>query len=376
MAELLKHRYTRRYLEQVARAVAASSPRFDAAAFTRSVLADGWDDLELKQRMHRIAAALQAHLPGSYRQQLAVLRRAAPEFGGFEAMFFPDFVEQFGQHDWQASMEALEHFTRFSSGEFAVRPFIAQQPGRTLARMLDWAGHHDEHLRRLASEGSRPRLPWAMRLPQLIADPAPLLPILERLRADPSGMVRRSVANNLNDIAKDHPAFVLDLARRWLGERAATDALLKHACRTLLKNGDAGALRLFGHDHEAQARVSDFRLAAARLPIGGTLGFGFAVTLAQNEAAKLRIEYAVDFVKASGSTSRKVFKVGERSFQPGERARIERRHRFTDFSTRKHYPGAHRIAIVVNGVERAARTVRLLASRRAPETAASPLRTH
>jgi 3-methyladenine DNA glycosylase AlkC len=363
MAELLKHRYTRQYVEQVARAVAAASPRFDAGAFARSVLGDGWHDLELKQRMHRIAAALQAHLPGSYRQQLAVLKRAAPPFGGFEAMFFPDFVEQFGQNDYEPSMEALEHFTRLSSSEFAVRPFVARAPERTLARMLDWADHDDAHVRRLASEGSRPRLPWGMRLPALIADPAPLVPILAKLRADPSDMVRRSVANHLNDIAKDHPAVVLDLARRWHGENAATDALLKHACRTLLKRGDAGALRLFGHHGDAKVRVSDFRLAAKRLPIGGTLGFGFSVSLAQEETAKLRLEYAVDFVKANGSTSRKVFKIGERSFAPGERARIERRHRFTDFSTRKHYPGPHRIGIVVNGIERAARTVRLVAER-------------
>lgn len=361
MAALLKHRYTAHYIRQVAAAVAAESPGFDAEAFARSVLGGSWNGLELKQRMHRIAGALRTHLPGSYRQQLAVLKRAAPAFGGFEAMFFPDFVEQFGLDDEKASLDALEHFTRFSSSEFAVRPFIVAAQERTLARMLAWAGHDDPHVRRLASEGSRPRLPWGMRLPALMADPVPLMPILAALRADPSEMVRRSVANNLNDIAKDHPAFVLDLARRWLGERAATDALLKHACRTLLKRGDAGALRLFGHDHEARAQVSDFRLAAARLPIGSTLGFGFAVTLAQKEAAKLRIEYAVDFVKASGSTSRKVFKIGERNFQPDERAHIERRHRFTDFSTRRHYPGTHRIAIIVNGVERAARKVRLLA---------------
>ena len=362
MPELLKHRYSPSYIADVARAVQALEPGFDATAFTRTVLGGGWRDLELKARMHRIAAALQAHLPGSYRQQLAVLMRAAPAFGGFEAMFFPDFVEQFGRQDFDVSLDALEHFTRYSSSEFAVRPFLAAEPERMLARMLQWAGHENEHVRRLASEGSRPRLPWGMRLPALIADPAPLLPILEALRADASEMVRRSVANNLNDIAKDHPAFVLALARRWHGESAATDALLKHACRTLLKRGDAGALRLFGHDHEVNARVGDLRFSAARLPIGDTLGFSFAVALTQKEAAKLRIEYAVDFVKANGSASRKVFKVGERRFEPNERTRIERRHRFTDFSTRRHYPGPHRITILVNGIERAARTVRLVAA--------------
>ena len=136
MAELLKHRYTKQYIAQVARAVAVESPRFDAGAFTRTVLGSGWADLELKDRMHRIAAAMQAHLPGNYRQQLAVIGRAAPPFGGFEGMFFPDFVEQFGRDDWKASMAALEHLTRYSSGEFAVRPFIARDPQGTLAEMI------------------------------------------------------------------------------------------------------------------------------------------------------------------------------------------------------------------------------------------------
>jgi 3-methyladenine DNA glycosylase AlkC len=363
MPELLKNRYSAQYIAQVARAVGREEPRFDAAAFRRAVLGSGWDGLELKQRMHRIAAALHAHLPGDYRRQLAALKRAAPNFGGFEAMFFPDFVEQFGRHDYEASMAALEHFTRYSSSEFAVRPFIAAAPARTLARLLDWAGDGDEHLRRLASEGSRPRLPWGMRLPALIADPLPILPILERLRADPSEMVRRSVANNLNDIAKDHPGLVVELARRWQGKDSRTDALLKHACRTLLKRGDPGALRLFGHHDDVRLRVTDLRFDAARLPIGGTLAFSFEVALRQREPAQLRLEYAVDFVKANGSASRKVFKIGERSLRPGERLRLARRHRFTDFSTRRHYPGAHRIAIVVNGIERAARSLRLLPAR-------------
>lgn len=359
MAELLKNRYTPEYIAVVARAVHAADRRFDAAAFQRSVLGDGWPRLELKQRIRRIAHALHAHLSGSYRQQLAVLKRVAPDFGGFEAMFFPDFVEQFGQDDFYASMAALERFTRYSSSEFAVRPFIAREAERTLALMRQWAAHKNEHVRRLASEGCRPRLPWGRRLQQLIDDPAPILPIIEALRADPSEYVRRSVANNLNDIAKDHPQLVLNLARRWQGEDELTDALLKHACRTLLKRGDAAALRLFGHHDSAQVHVTGFRLGASRLAIGADLPFAFSLRLDDDKPARLRLEYAIDFVKAKGDSSRKVFKIGERRLEPGATLRIERQHRFRDFSTRRHYPGTHRIAVIVNGIERAARTLRL-----------------
>ncbi len=362
MAALLKDRYTPAYVDAVARAMRAVAPGFDTDAFRRSVLGHGWSALELKARMRRIAQALHQHLPGAYRTQLAALKKAAPSFGGFEAMYFPDFVEQFGQHDFVASMSALEHFTRYSSSEFAVRPFIAREPARTLTLMRRWAQHADEHVRRLASEGSRPRLPWAMRLPQLIADPTPIVPILERLRADPSDTVRRSVANSLNDIAKDHPQLVIGLAQRWLGENALTDALLKHACRTLLRRGHQGALALFGHHDAVALRVAAFRLGTSRLPIGADLAFAFTVRLAQDEPARLRLEYAVDFVKANGSASRKVFKIGERTVGPDVPLRIARRHRFRDFSTRRHYPGPHRITIIVNGVERAARMLRLLAA--------------
>jgi 3-methyladenine DNA glycosylase AlkC len=360
MAELLKHRYSRQYIETLAVALKRASPSFDAAAFTRTVLGRGWNGLELKQRMRRIAQALHAHVPGNYRQQLRVLRAAAPGFGGFEGMFFPDFVELYGRDDFDASVDALAEFTRYSSSEFAVRPFIVRYGERMLAAMTRWAVSDNEHLRRLASEGCRPRLPWAMTLPEFKRDPAPVLAILERLKNDPSEYVRRSVANNLNDIAKDHPQLVLGIARRWLGTSAATDALVKHACRTLLKRGDAQALALFGHHDGVEVGVRGFKLAAPRIPIGTDLAFGFEVVSRTKQAARLRVEYAVDFVKSAGHTTRKVFKVAELQLDAGAAARFERRHRFRDFTTRKHYPGKHRIAIVVNGVQRAARLVELV----------------
>lgn len=364
MAELLKHRYSKAYVERLAAALAEADPRIDASAFVRAVLGRGWSGLELKQRMRRIAECLHAHVPGDYRAQLATLRRAAPGFGGFEGMFFPDFVERYGLDDFDASVEALAELTRYSSSEFAVRPFIVRYGDRMLRVLARWARHENEHVRRLASEGSRPRLPWGMRLPRFVADPAPVLAILERLKDDPSEYVRRSVANNLNDIAKDHPDAVLAVAWRWLGRSPHTDALVKHACRTLLKRGDPRALRMFGHHDGVAVEVRGFRLGAARIAIGDDLAFAFALRLKQDQPAKLRIEYAVDFVKANGGTSRKVFKLAERRLEPGATLRFARRHRFRDFTTRKHYPGTHRVAIVVNGVERAGRSVRLAAARR------------
>lgn len=351
MAELLKHRYSKAYIETLARAVKKVAPRFDAPAFTRAVLGGGWKDLELKQRMQRIAATLHAFVPGDYRAQLAVLLQVAPHFGGFEAMVFPDFVEQFGLDDFDASVAALETFTPYSSSEFAVRPFIVRYGDRFLAEVARWARHPNEHVRRLASEGIRPRLPWAMALPAFKRDPQPLLPILEALRADPSEYVRRSVANCLNDIAKDHPGVVLDIAGRWLGASAETDRLVRHACRTLLKRGDQKALALFGHHDAVEVKVTALTLSAARIAIGGALGFTFRVRAAEDAA--VRIEYAIDFVKSDGRTRRKVFQVGVKTLASGVGLVVARSHRLRDFSTRKHYPGRHAVAVLVNGVERA-----------------------
>lgn len=359
MPELLKDRFNRAFVARLGQALAEVEPAFDADGFVRATVARDWNALELKQRMRRISERLQQWLPGDYRRQVALLDAVAPQFRGLTAMVFPDFVEAFGVDDFDTSIAALERFTRYSSSEFAVRPFIVRYGERTLAAMRAWAQSPDEDVRRLASEGARPRLPWAMALPALKRDPRPTLPILEALKNDPSEYVRRSVANHLNDIAKDHPDLVLDIARRWLGTSAATDALVRHACRTLLKRGDPRALALFGHDHGAVVRVTAFRLAARSIAIGERLAFSFAVTLDDARAAVLRLDYAVDFVKSAGTTSRKVFRIAERRFEPGVPQRFARTHRFQDFTTRRHYPGRHRIAIIVNGVERAARLLDL-----------------
>jgi len=349
MSSLLKDRYSPAYVKRLAAAVTDVWPRFDATGYVQAVLDEGWAGLELKQRMRRLSSTLHRFLPLSYARQIAVLEKAAPLFGGFEAMLFPDFVEQSGLDDFETSVRALEWFTQFSSSEFAVRPFITRYGPRMMAVMRRWGSHDNEHVRRLASEGCRPRLPWAMALPDFKRDPSPVLPILEMLKADPSDYVRRSVANNLNDIAKDHPEVVLDVARRWLGRSRVTNALVKHACRTLLKRGDQRALELFGFRRTVGVKVTGLRLSTAKLRIGEDLRFQFAVLHRARRPVALRLEYAVDFVKASGRTTRKVFKISEGIFEPDELRQFERKHRFRDFTTRKHHPGGHRLSILVNG---------------------------
>ncbi|MHC4379538.1 MAG: DNA alkylation repair protein [Planctomycetota bacterium] len=352
MAEPLKNQYDRNYIERLAECVDRVAPAgIDRDRFKAAVLAEGWEELELKGRMRRITESLHSVLPKDYLEALPILRDAAAKFDGYLSMFFPDFVEHYGLDHWKPSVDALHWMTRFGSSEFAVRPFLKADAPRMLKHMLAWTTDGNEHVRRLASEGSRPLLPWAMNLPAFQENPTPLLPILEALRADPSEYVRRSVANNLNDIAKDHPGLVLEIATKWKGQSPETDKLVKHASRTLLKNGDTGAMLLFGFRDPSGIDVTGLQLAQERIPLGGELQFHCTVQCAE-ALGRVRLEYLLEFARPHGRGARKMFKISESESAASSRT-VERRHSFVDRSTRKHYVGAHRVTVVVNGVAKA-----------------------
>jgi len=202
----LKALFNQTFVRDLAAAIAAASPGFNAADFERRVFDKEWDGRELKQRMRHITHTMHATIKGDYRTQIEVLNQVAPTVkDGLLGMVFPDFVQQYGLDDYETSVQAMEHFTQYSTAEFAVRPFIEKYP-QMITQMLAWADHPSEHIRRLSSEGCRPRLPWGMALKAFKKDPASILPILEKLKTDDALYVRKSVANNLNDIIKDNPA--------------------------------------------------------------------------------------------------------------------------------------------------------------------------
>jgi 3-methyladenine DNA glycosylase AlkC len=206
MAERLKDMFfTRRSLTQMAKVIEEHYPAFEANRFVRLVVTPAFEDMELKQKMRHVTICLHETLPKDYPKAIDILMRAAPHVTGFEAMCLPDYIEVYGLEHWELSLPALAHFTRFASAEFAIRPFIAGDPKRTIEFLSELAESEDPNVRRFASEGCRPRLPWAMALPAFKKDPGPILPVLERLKVDDSEFVRKSVANNLNDISKDHP---------------------------------------------------------------------------------------------------------------------------------------------------------------------------
>lgn len=348
---LLKDLFDVESVGELSAAVHAAHPAFDAEAFLAEVFDDRWESLELKQRMRRLAEVLDEHLPGDYRRKLQILLAAARHTpAGFPAMAYSDFVEAYGTDDWEASVPALEQFTTLVSAEFAIRPFIEADPDRTLARMLEWASAPDPAVRRLASEGCRPRLPWGMRLQSLVDDPRPVFPILERLRDDPDESVRRSVANNLNDIAKDHPDLVVETLRRWNRSPSEhTPRLIRHALRTLLKRGDPEAMELLGFSRHPRVEVTEVRVEPDRVPIGGSARLSLTLVSTDEEPQQLMVDYVIHYVKANGSASPKVFKLTTLELEPGTRAGLGRKLSFVQMSTRHHHPGVHRVEIQVNG---------------------------
>ncbi|UZE96493.1 DNA alkylation repair protein [Alkalimarinus alittae] len=348
MPEPLKNSYNQTYLERLATSIKLSWPNFDQSKFVSMVMDEQWESKELKARMKHISMTLHKCLPLSFDQVVEILLEAGKSFGGYEGLFFPDYIEQFGADDWALSVTALETLTQYSSSEFAVRPMIIRDPTKMMKVMMSWASHQNEHVRRLASEGCRPRLPWAMALPEFKKDPRLIFPILNRLKQDGSLYVRRSVANNLNDIAKDNPQSVLDWCSANIGQHPDTDWIIKHGCRTLLKQANKEALALFGYAESSSIMVSSLDIKNPVLNIGDDLLFSFGVTTSQGALRRLRIEYIIEYVKANGRRSPKVFKSSESDYTQREIS-FQRKHSFKQMSTRKHYPGEHTLSIRVNG---------------------------
>ena len=350
---LLKDMFNQESVKALAEAFAQVDKNFNTGQFITAVFDSSWDELELKGRVRHITVQLARFLPGEYPSALDVLIKTLPllEVQGFVKMVFPDFVELFGQEEWKLSISALEIITQHVSGEFAIRPFIANRPEETLHHMLRWADHPHPGVRRLASEGCRPRLPWGMRLHVLIKDPRQILPILEKLKDDPREEIRRSVANNLNDISKDHPYLVVDLLSSWQDEEDPQRVrLIKHALRTLLKRGHPGALELLGFSSQPQITISGINLEPAEITLGGEVIFSFKITSTGEEEQPLMIDYQVNYLKANGTQAPKVFKLSQKTLQPGQSLTIRRKHTFKPITTRKYYPGVQTFQPQVNGV--------------------------
>lgn len=350
MAEPLKNIYTAEYLTNLAKKIKEVYPLFDEKNFLSSLFCDIWSELELKARMRHIAVQLHSSLPLSYQEQLTILKPVSKDFFSFEAMFFQDFVEVFGLEDFESSMEALAVFTVGSSSEFAVRQFILKYEEQTMKQMKIWAKSEDEHLRRLSSEGCRPRLPWAVALPKFKNDPSKVLEIIELLKNDPSIYVRKSVANNLNDISKDHPHIIKEFVKNNQGISKELSWICKHASRTLLKKGDVEILELFNLQRLEDVYIENF-IHDTTVQIGENFHFSFELT-AKESIGNIRLEYLIGYPKSNNRHTKKVFMLTQGKLEIKSKT-FTKKQSFKDMTTRKHYAGEHFISILINGEEKA-----------------------
>jgi 3-methyladenine DNA glycosylase AlkC len=332
-------------------------PAFDAQAFVDEIAAEV-DSLEFKDRIALFSRALSHQLPREFSAAWAILEQLMDDeltvengifTDGYELWPLAHFIEVYGVEDFDPAMDAMVEITKRHTAEFAIRPYLIRYPQPTMARLQIWVEDESPHVRRLVSEGIRPGLPWASRLDAFIADPTPTLALLERLKDDPSPYVRRSVANHLNDISKDHPALVVETLARWRrGASQERQWIIRHALRTLVKQGDPAALAVLGYA-KPQASLTALHLEPKCIKLGDRLAINVTLQSESDMPQDLVIDYAVHFVLASGKTGRKVFKLTTRRLEGGETIQLTKSHHFRPITTRRYYPGAHRVEIQVNG---------------------------
>ncbi len=360
MAVSLKDFFSPALVRRLAADIARVHPSFPARAFVKQACA-GLDAFELLDRGKHIARALHASLPAEYPEAIGVLLRSlGPEhptdelLGVGMAPFFylphTIFVAERGLEHFDLSMRAQYELTRRFSAESSIRAFLARDPERTFTFLHEWARDPNAHVRRLVSEGTRLRLPWAVRVPWLDANPGRVLELLELLKDDPTTLVRRSVANSLNDLGKLRPELLSRTCFKWLvAASPERRGLIEHALRSAVKRGDSRALDLLGYGKRAAVVVEGVRFEPRRVAIGGRVSMCFALRSTSRAAQELLVDVAVHFVKARGGTAPKVFKVQRLRLPPRGRVQLHARFSLAVHTTRVPRPGRHVVDVVVNG---------------------------
>ncbi|WP_096695608.1 DNA alkylation repair protein [Polaromonas sp. AER18D-145] len=370
MAEPLVNQYGPDVPQAIARMITAVYPVFESRKFVADAL-KGYETLTLMPRSKHIARALQRHLPSDYPRALDILLASLDQphgrdrgltLGSFLYLPHTMFVAEFGLDNFEDSMHAQYALTQRFTAEFSIRAFLQKHEAATLARLKQWATDPSDHVRRLVSEGTRPRLPWASRLPAFQKNPAPVLGLLELLRDDPALYVRRSVANNLNDIGKDHPDLLAKTAKQWLkGASEERRWIVQHALRSAVKRGEAGALEVLGFGKSAKVEVANARITPARVPMGEKVNIAFDVSNTSGKAQDVLVDFCIHYVKASGKTSAKVFKLKVLGLAPKETVRLSKTVSTAEMTTRKHHAGLHRVDVLLNGQARALGVFELVA---------------
>ncbi|MGQ8365415.1 DNA alkylation repair protein [Glaciecola sp. 1036] len=371
MPEAFKEKFSISLIRTIADGIAAQAKGFNAAAFVGTA-SENLSNLELKQRSTQITLALDQHLQGDFSELCDhlvatltpmqshddLMPDQAQSIDGWAIMPMADFITLRGlrQPSIDKALWALQQMTKRFTAEFAIRPFLLERTSETLEKLQQWVVDPSHHVRRLVSEGTRPRLPWGIQLTDFVREPGPVLSLLSQLKDDNSEYVRRSVANNLNDIGKDHPERLIETARLWNKKTTPfRQKLVRHACRTLLKKGNPEVLDIFGYAPPQLKNVS-ITLSKKKVCQGDDLLITLKADSRIDQEQSLMIDYRVYHKKANGQLSPKVFKWKILNLAANGKLSASKKHSFKPVTTRKYYAGEHKIAVLINGVEYSANT--------------------
>ena len=343
---------------QIANRISVHMPAFNTAAFIQQFVAH-YGELELMPRCHWVAQCLHQHLPKDYPtavdillQSLGPVHPSTTDFSDISFLHLPFslFVSKYGLDYFDESMAAQYEITQRFSAEFSIRAFIQRYPEKCFDLFQDWIKDPNPHIRRLVSEGTRPRLPWASHLVDLQADPSPIMPLLEALKDDPELYVRRSVANNLNDIGKDHPKRVYALLTQWQKRSNKNrDWVINYALRSAIKRCEPEALALLGYKDAQGITLSHGSIAPAQANIGESVQINATICNKGKASKALMVDFAVYYIKANGKPRPKVFKWSQLQLAPLEQKALSKKLNLANLSTRTHFAGPHRVDIIING---------------------------
>lgn len=361
--KLVKNNIDQQSINVIAKALKTIDQTFDDMSFCKKSK-QGLLALELKERVNHIIYHLHDHLPDDFNKAAVILKQLPSVWPGdsgkdrafaFTSWPLIDYVGVYGLSSPELSLHTLEVLTPLFTAEFAIRPFMDEHFGRLLPILNVWVLSKNEHVRRLVSEGVRPRLPWGLQLKKFIDDPKPILPLLDALKFDESNYVRRSVANNLNDMSKDHPDLVMNVCLQWVTtaktdlEKRNVNWLVKHALRTLIKSGNPNVFTLLGYTEKPTVDVTSFTVETPSISVGEYVVF--ELTLQGGSCNNhVVVDYAIHFVKANGKTTKKVFKLKNCQLASNEKVTIRKKHSFKVISTRAYYEGKHAIVVHINGM--------------------------
>jgi 3-methyladenine DNA glycosylase AlkC len=356
--EPFKNSFNKKTVTTLAKELTLVEESFNATLFKKNILKE-LEELELKDRVRLISNVLHEifshELNYSYKKTIQILLKALKKkdspLTGFQAWPISQYVEDYGRDDLKTSLKAMYIITKLFTSEFCIRPFIDLYPDEVFSTLHEWTSDECEHIRRFASEGTRPNLPWGLKVRGIHENLNRNIELLEKLKYDEHDYVIKSIANHLNDISRLDEKLFLKTVQDWNKDKRISKKIIRHSSRTLLKQGHPKALKLHGYDPKININLSGLKLSKKKIKEGDRFDLSFDLVSLSNSSKtnKIIVEYIIHYPKKDGSLSPKAFRLKDTTILSGSRMKLLKSIHFKNVTTRKHYKGEHLLEIQVNG---------------------------